>query len=408
MKGGIRVGTILGIPLYIDRSLILILGLFTINFSAAYVNELPKLAWVFGLFTALMLFLSIFLHELGHSLIAKANGIEVEAITLNFLGGLTSMRRGAQTPDSEFKVAIAGPIVTLALANIFLLIAYVLSGQTTSWLKVYLIMALELGSINLLLGIFNLLPGLPFDGGQILKAIAWKYTGNYFTGIRIAARSGQTIGWIGVLFGFVASFSSSGITGGLWLIILGWFILVNANAYLQITDLQQALLEITAESTMTRDFRILDADMSLRQFADEFLLMQEPENQPLYFASANGRDRGMIVPTDLRNSDRQDWAKKTVNDITKPIKLLDSVELDVKITEVIKLLETKKLRELTVLSRVGSVAGVIDRGDVIRALSQKLKWRISESYIKEIKSQARFPLNPNLLEIVDNIPVFNK
>jgi Zn-dependent protease len=399
MKGGIRVGAILGIPLYIDPSLILILGLLTIDFSASFAQISPNLAWLFGLITALLLFTSILMHELGHSLTAKANGISIESITLNFLGGLTSMKRETQNPGTEFKVAIAGPLVSLALGVVLLLLGFLLQGQQT----IVSIMAVQLGQINLILGIFNLAPGLPLDGGQIIKAAVWKYTGNYFTGIRVAARCGQVLGWFGILWGFAVSFSSGQFLSGLWLIILGWFILANAGAYLQITDLQQALSELTAEVAMTREFRILDADMSLRQFADEFLLMQNQEDQPLYFASSNGRDRGMVIPSELRNSDRQEWVTKTINDITKPIKSLDAVELSDKITEVIKLLETKKLRELTVLSRVGSVAGVIDRGDIIRALSLKLNWRIPESYIKQIKSEGKFPMNLNLLDIISQI-----
>jgi Zn-dependent protease len=399
MKGGIRVGAILGIPLYIDPSLILILGLLTIDFSASFARISPNLAWLFGLITAILLFASILMHELGHSLTAKANGIGIEAITLNFLGGLTSMKRETQNPGTEFKVAIAGPLVSLALGVVLLWLGFLLQGKQT----IVSIMAVQLGQINLILGIFNLAPGLPLDGGQIIKAAVWKYTGNYFTGIRVAARCGQVLGWFGILWGFTISFSSGQFLSGLWLIILGWFILANAGAYLQITDLQQALSELTAEIAMTREFRIIDADMSLRQFADEFLLMQNQENQPLYFASSNGRDRGMVIPSELRNSDRQEWVTKTINDITKPIKSLDAVELNVKITEVIKLLETKKLRELTVLSKVGSVAGVIDRGDIIRALSLKLNWRIPESYIKQIKSEGKFPMNLNLLDIISQI-----
>jgi len=402
MKGGIRVGAIWGIPLYIDPSLVLILGLMTINFTASYTQLSPNLAWLFGVITALLLFTSILMRQLGNSLTAKANGITVEAITLNFLGGMSSLKRDNQNPISEFKVAASGPLVSLALGVILLWVDYILF-LFQPQPSIFKIMASQLGWINLILGILNLTPGLPFDGGQMLKALVWKYTGNYFTGIRVAARSGQTLGWFGIVCGFAVSLISGQVFAGLWLIILGWFILANASAYLQLTDLQQALSEITAESAMTRDFRIIDADMSLRQFADEFLLMKEPESQPLYFASANGRDRGMVIPSDLRNSDRREWATKTVGDITKPIKSLDAVELDIKITEVIKLLETKNLKELTVLSRVGSVAGVIDRGDVIRALSQKLKWRIPESYIKQIKTDGKFPLNLNLLEIISQI-----
>jgi Zn-dependent protease/CBS domain-containing protein len=403
MKGGIRVGAVWGIPLYIDPSLVLILGLLTINFSASFANILPNLAWLLGLITALLLFTSIFLHELGHSFTARANGITVEAITLNFLGGLTSMKRETQNPITEFKVAIAGPLVSLALGIVLILLGFLLFTNLSIPIKIASIMALQLGQINLVLGIFNLIPGLPFDGGQMLKAAVWKFTGNYYTGIRVAARCGQLIGWLAILWGFAVSLSSGQFLAGLWLVILGWFILANSRAYLQLTELQQALSEITAETAMTRDFRIIDADMSLRQFADEFLLMQNQETQPLYFASANGRDRGMVIPDDLRNSDRQEWVTKTVNDITKPLKSLDAVELNIKIAEVVKLLESKNLRELTVLSRVGSVAGVVDRGDVIRALSQKLNWRIPESYIKEIKAQGKFPMNLNLVEIISQI-----
>jgi len=404
MKGGIRVGAIWGIPLYIDPSLILILGLLTIDFSAAYaklpLNLLsPNLTWLFALVTSLLLLSSILVRQLGNSITAKANGVNVEAITLNFLGGLTSTKRDNQNPSTEFKVAITGLLVSLSLGIVLLLLAFLLQGTQT----IFSVIVGQVGWINLLLGTINLAPGLPFDGGQIIKAAVWKYTGNYFTGIRVAARCGQVLGWLGILSGFAVSFSSNQFLVGLAPVILGWFILANAGAYLQITDLHQALSEITAEAAMTRDFRIIDADMSLRQFADEFLLMQESETQPLFFASANGRDRGMIVPSELRNSDRHEWVSRTISEITKPLNALDAVELNVKITEVIKLLETKKLRELTVLSRVGSVAGVIDRGDVVRALSQKLNWRIPETYIKQIKTEGKFPLNLNLLEIISQI-----
>jgi len=180
-------------------------------------------------------------------------------------------------------------------------------------------------------------------------------------------------------------------------------ILFNATAFLQLTSLQESLINITAESAMTRDFRILDADMPLRQFADEFLLMTEKEIQPIYFASANGRDRGMVSPSELRHIDRLEWPTKTITSITTPLKSLDTVAQTARITDVINILETKQLRQVTVLSPVGSVAGIIDHGDVVRALSQKLNWRVPEIYIKQIKTEGKFPVNMNLLEIIAQI-----
>lgn len=399
MKGGIRVGSIFGIPFYIDPSLILILGLLTIDFSAAYTRISVDSAWLYGLLTSILLFASILAHELGHSFTARSHGIAIEAITLNFFGGLTSMKRSAQTPTVEFRVAIAGPLVSLALGISCLGAAFLLQAPQT----ILGIMALQLGQVNLGLGIFNLLPGLPLDGGQVVKAMIWKFTNSYFTGIKVAARCGQILGWVGIVSGVTIYLSSGRFLAGLPLVILGWFILGNAGAYLQITDLQQALMEITAEVAMTRDFRIIDGDMTIRQFADEFLLMQEPDQQPLYFASTNGRDRGLVMPAALRGADRQGWEMRTITEITKPLSSLDAVDLRTQITKVITILESKNLRELTVLSPVGSVAGVVDRGDVIRALAQKLNWRLPDAYIKQIKADGKFPMNLNLLEIIAQI-----
>jgi Zn-dependent protease len=434
MKGGIRIGTIFNIPLFIDPSWFLIVALMTLSYQSDYVRLSRNLALLFGFLTAVLLFVSVLLHELGHSLTAKSQGIEVNSITLFLFGGVAAIEKESKDPWSAFSVAIAGPLVSLALGGILWGAALALAGngvfavinQSTSQQAAAKLvseaaaklvndvgigralvgsMAFNLAQINLVLGIFNLIPGLPLDGGQVLKAVVWKVTGSRMTGVRWAARSGQFLGLIAIFIGVNLLFLRNGLFYAIWPILLGWFVMNNASAYLQFTNLQEALMGLTAELAMTRDFRIVDAKMSLRQFADEFLLLrEEKENPPAYFASADGRDRGAIAPEDFRYVERSQWESKTLNDIAKPFKSLDVVDLKTKIVEVIKLLEEKQIKRLTVLSPVGSVAGVIDRGDVIRALARKLRWPIPEAYIQQVKADGKFPPDLRLSELIAQIP----
>jgi Zn-dependent protease len=414
MKGGLRIGKIFGIPLLLDPTWFFIVGLMAFWFSAAYSSLSPNFSWAYGLLTALLLFLSVLLHELGHSLTAKAQGLEVTSITLYPFGGISSFDREFKTPRVLFTVSIAGPLVNLFLAGVLIGLAYLLAGESIFFATTKIIetlvaeiganrtiwgfMVVNIAYINLILGVFNLIPGLPLDGGQALKAVVWKITGDRFKGIQWAARSGQILGVVAMVQG-VLLMTTKRPFDGIFLLLLGWFVMNQALRHLQINSLQQALQDLTAEEAMTRDFRIVDADMSLRKFADDFLLMEDKNADPVYFASSNGRDRGIVSPEDIRLTDRSDWDSKTLHSIVKPLPSVDSVELKTKMPLVINLLESKQARYLTVLSQVGSVAGIVDRGDVIRALSRKFNWKIPEAYIQNIKKEGKFPPELPLAEI---------
>jgi Zn-dependent protease len=428
MKGGIRIGTIFNIPLFIDPSWFLIVMLMAWGYRADYVRLSPNLALLFGLLTALLLFASVLLHELGHSLTAKSQGIAVNSITLFLFGGVASIEKESKEPWAAFRVAIAGPLVSIALGFLLWGTALAILGENITVVTNVLrpaaatntaaqlenvvnqvgiaralvgSMAVNLSLLNFVLGVFNLIPCLPLDGGQVLKALVWKITGNRFTGIRWAAFSGQVIGLAAIFFGATVILGPNGLLGGLWLILLGGFVMSHAGNSLRTTYLQEALKEITAEATMTRDFRIVDANMSLRQFADEFLLLREKEIEPIYYASSDGRDRGMVLPSDFRHIERSQWETKILKDIAKPLKDLESVELKATIAQVIQLLESKQIKQVTVFSAVGSVAGVIDRGDVIRAVARKMRWPIPEAYIQQVKAEGKFPPNLPLNDLIE-------
>jgi len=385
MQSGWRIGSIFGIPLYIDPSWLIILAFFSfvngINLQQDYPGWSEGTAWGIGFFMALLLFLSVLLHELGHSLVARSQGIKVSSITLFLFGGMATIDRESKTPGLSFQVAIAGPIVSFLLFIILTLIALPFSE-----LSPVLVLVNRLAGINLVLALFNLIPGLPLDGGQILKAVVWKVTGDRFKAIHWAAKTGKLIGLVAIIGGIIGSLEMPSL---LWTSLLGWFILRNANAYDQITNVQQILLQLTAADAMTKEFRVIDANMTLRQFADDYLL--NSNKSEVYFAASDGRYRGLVSVDDLRSIERSQWESQTIYSIVKPLPEINHVEEKTLLVNVINRLETDSLSRITVLSPAGAVAGLIDRGDIVRTLAQKLNVRISEAQIKQIKEEGSYP-----------------
>jgi len=388
MQSGWRVGAIFGIPLYIDPSWFFILVLVAVPRGMLWLSRYPQwgagVAYSAGVIMALLLFASVLLHELGHSLVARSQGIKVSSITLFLFGGIASIEQESRTPGKAFQVAIAGPAVSLGLSLLLSGLAAILPDASSP----ISVLTRNLAVINLVLALFNLIPGLPLDGGQILKAAIWKATGDRFKGVRWAARAGQTLGWLAIVLGLWA-FLTAADYSGLWIALLGWFGVQNASNYDRMTDLQEALLQITAADTMTREFRVVDADMTLRQFADEYLL--SPDRAPLYFAASDGRYRGLVAVDDLQFIERSEWEHQTLQRIIQPLAEIPTVGETVSLVDIIQLMETKQLRRLTVLSPAGAVAGVIDRGDIIRAMGKKLNLPLPEALIKQVKEEGSFP-----------------
>lgn len=387
MQTGWRIGSLFGIPLYLDPSWFLIVAFVALVEGNRWLSDYqwgPTIAYGAGLAMALLLFTSVLLHELGHSIVAISQGIKVNSITLFLFGGIASIEKESNTPGQAFQVAIAGPLVSFSLFLGFSLLAK-LSGPSEAPLHV---LTQRLAVINLVLAIFNLIPGLPLDGGQVLKAAVWKITGNRFAGVRWAARSGQFLGWSAIILGLLAFLTNPGM-GGLWLMLLGWFGVRNADAYSRLTNLQELLLELKASDVMTREYRVIDANLTLRQFADNYLL--EETHVPTYFAASDGRYRGLVAIADLRRTERSQWEHLTLHDIAQPLTTLPSVEEKTCLADVINQMEESHLPRITVLSPAGAVAGVIDRGDIVRAIAQKLRVPIAEADIRRIKEDGTYP-----------------
>ena len=396
MQSGWRVGAIFGIPLFIDNSWFFIVLLMTFAYGSDLLGDgfpFPVAALV-GLMMALLLFGSVLLHELGHSLVARRQGIQVNSITLFLFGGVASIDKESKTPGQAFQVAIAGPLVSFFLFLLLTLVSFAVPPQTAAALIVSTI-----ARINLVLTLFNMIPGLPLDGGQVLKAAVWKLTGSRAQGVRWAARVGQLLGWMAITVGIYAYLTTQRFEL-LWLALLGWFAVRNAGAYNRVSDLQDAITSLKARDASVREFKVIDATMTLRTFADDRLLH---ENQStIYFAASNGRYRGMVSLDDLRQIERSRWESMTLAEAAQPLLDMPHVREETPLSKVITDLEENDLRRITVLSPADAVAGTIDRGDVVRALAKRLNFPISEAIIDRIKADGVYPSGLQLAAIARN------
>jgi Zn-dependent protease/CBS domain-containing protein len=370
MNGSFRVGNLFGIPFFINASWFLVLGLVTLDygsFLAANFSDLGAgLPWILGLVTALLLFASVLAHELGHSFVALSQGIEVKSITLFLFGGLASLERESKTPAEAFWVAIAGPLVSIGLFGLLTGISLV-AGFTGPLAAMVGLLAY----INLVLALFNLIPGLPLDGGNILKSIVWKITNNPYKGIIFASRVGQAFGWLAIASGFLPIIFSA--PPNFWNIIIGWFLLQNAGRSAQYGSVQDALAGLTAADAVTPDSPIVCAteELSVREFVNQYVIGKNTEWNRFLVTDDKGQLLGAIVVSDFNAIPTSQWPQVTVRELVKPVESLTTVPEKTSLLEVAMLLEQKQVMELTVVRDNGSLVGLIERDSIRRILERE-------------------------------------
>jgi Zn-dependent protease len=254
-RSSIRLGRILGIPVGLDWSLLVIAGLLTVSlagdrFPAQFPGEAVASYWVVGLVTAGLFFASVLAHELAHSVVARRHGVRVDGITLWMLGGVAKLGGESPSPRAELLIAAAGPATSLALAGLFGVAATALSvvgapgllGSALAWLAV----------INAILAAFNLIPAAPLDGGRILAALLWFHHGNRHRAAATAAQVGVVFGWLLVGVGGVGWLAGLGF-GGLWTALIGWFVITAARAEREVARARAAFGDERVGDVMTPD-----------------------------------------------------------------------------------------------------------------------------------------------------------
>ncbi|NMG58038.1 CBS domain-containing protein [Geitlerinema sp. P-1104] len=366
MNGSFRVGNLFGIPFYLNASWFLVLALVTFSYGSGLASQFPELGvvlpWTLGLVAALLLFSSVLAHELGHSFVAQSQGIEVKSITLFLFGGLASLGRESKTPGEAFWVAIAGPLVSLGLFGLFTAIVQTvpLSAPLAAILGL-------LATINLILALFNLIPGLPLDGGNILKSVVWKVTGNPYKGTVFASRVGQVIGWLAIASGVIPLFFNAGFN--FWNVLIGWFLLQNAGTSAQSAQIQEKLDGLTAADAVTPDSPVVPANLSLREFANNYVIGRR--NWRKYIVTDENQQLiGALSVDSMRQIPTSDWNDVQVSELMESVDV-QTVESNQSLLEVVTLLESQKITELPVIGENGTVLGLLEKNSVIRLLQNK-------------------------------------
>ncbi|MEQ8201946.1 MAG: site-2 protease family protein [Syntrophomonadaceae bacterium] len=318
MKGSYVIGRVKGIDIEINFSWFLIFALMTFMLATSYFPQNypdwgPSLWWLLGAGVALLLFVSVLLHELCHSLVSISLGLPVKRITLFIFGGVAQIEGEPDAPMKELKIALAGPAMSIFLGVVLLLLAGVLekagSPQYVSVLFGYL------GSINLMLAVFNLVPAYPLDGGRVLRALIWHFKGEMQSATRIAASLGGAFGYTLVFIGIYWVLAGS-LLNGIWMAFIGWFIAQASQSSYQQMLLTDIFTKIPVREFMTAPVVVVDYFISVQQLVDNYFYKHK-----FAFFPVRQQDTitGIVSLNNVRNLDQASWPQTTVGRIATPL-----------------------------------------------------------------------------------------
>jgi Zn-dependent protease/CBS domain-containing protein len=371
MKSSITIGKILGIPLWIHYSWFLILFLVIISlangyFPSEYPNWEVTTYWITGVITTLLFFVSVLLHELGHSVIAHTQGMSVRNITLFIFGGVAQIGSEPESPGAEFKIAIAGPLTSIILAGIFTLI-----GKIFGYLPTISAVALYLSRINLILAVFNTIPGYPLDGGRILRAFFWKVSGSYLSSTTWASYIGQGIAVLFLAFGIYQMFTGS-ILNGLWLVFIGWFMINAANEGHKQVMVRETLINITAEQLMTTDCPMVSGETSIADLIDNYVI--ENGNR-CFFILNNGHIEGMLTLHNIKKVKQANWSTTQINAIMIPVDALITAPPDENAWTLLRRMDEGDVNQIPVIAS-GQMIGLVTRKNLLHYMRNCSETRI--------------------------------
>lgn len=356
-------GRVLGIPIGLDYSWFLIFALLTWSMATSYYpNDFKAwpvyLYWVMGAVTATMLFASVLLHELGHSVIAISYKIPVRRITLFIFGGVAEIAGEPPSARAEFWIALAGPVVSLLLALLFRLLQPVVTA-----LSPLLALAEYLAYINFSLALFNLIPGFPLDGGRVLRAIIWGVTGSLHRATMIAGATGRGIAYL-FIFAGVWQMLTGSFANGLWIAFIGWFLESAATAEMQRLTLHEQLAGHTVAQAMTRECNLVQPTTSLQQLVEEEVLGQ---GKRCFVVGQAELPLGLLTLHQIREVPAADRAITRVEQIMLPLEQVKTVAPDTDLWDAVKEMEQDGVNQLPVIVQ-GRLVGLLSRDGIISFL----------------------------------------
>ncbi|TMC95062.1 MAG: site-2 protease family protein, partial [Chloroflexi bacterium] len=309
MPGSFRIFRIAGIDINIHISWLIILVFLTFSlatgwFPITYPGSSTATYYLLGFIASILLFVSVLLHELAHSFVARSRGLQVKSIVLFIFGGVSNIEQEPQTPGIEFSMAFVGPLVSLLIGVVCYGLWLLVRGTHSLIVPILSYLAL----MNIILGIFNLIPGFPLDGGRVLRSIIWKATGNFQTATNITTFVGQAFAYLIILWGILLFFAGNAFNG-LIIIFTGWFLLTSAQSARSQSALDTAFRGVTVNQIMDTNVLTVPANISLQKLVDEYFL---PRGLRSAFVMQGDQLAGLITLSDIRHVPRDQWPQTPV------------------------------------------------------------------------------------------------
>ncbi|HYD80286.1 MAG TPA: site-2 protease family protein [Paucimonas sp.] len=386
MGNGLRIGRIAGIDIHLDWSLLIVFFLIVLSlggglFPAWHPDWSPMHIWTTALTAALLFFVSVLLHELSHALVGRRFGVDVDRISLFVFGGMARLEREPHHWRAELWMAIVGPITSLVIGVACAILAVQIAGltdvdpggieRTLAGLGTLPTLLLWLGQVNILLALFNLVPGFPLDGGRVLRAVLWGATGNLRQATRWASGAGQLFAWILIVSGLAMMLGlrvpvfGTGFVGGLWISFIGWFLHSAASLGYRQLLIKESLENVPVARLMQTGFKSVPPDLPVDRLVEDYVLHSDQRGFPV-----TGSDRllGMVCLEDVRKIERRAWPYKAVHDIMTPTSSLVSVGPQDDVHQALSLLGKHRINQIPVMED-GKMHGLIRREDIMKWLS---------------------------------------
>ena len=364
-ESSLQIGRVAGIRIGIHYTWLIIFFLMSsslyITFKQGMTGWSDLTAMLTAGITSIVFFASIILHELGHSIVAIRNGINVRSITLFIFGGVAQTEREADRAIVEFKIAIAGPAVSLALAFLFLLLRNLVSSPEAP-----LYVAFDwLATINLVVAVFNLVPGFPLDGGRVFRALVWGMSGDEAKGMRVAVMGGRLVAYGLMGWGLYSTYLTGNFINGIWLVGIGWFLLSAADSSARAFNSNRIFRRISIRGLMDRDVPRVDVNANIHNWVSTEVL-------PNFRRAALVRDDqaivGLVSLSDTRKIPEEAWSSHTISEIMTPMQKLKWVYIDDFTDSVLKIMQQAGVNQVPVVEGK-TVVGWVDREKLVHALN---------------------------------------
>lgn len=374
MGGGFYLGKISGIQFRLHYTWFIIFTLITLSLALQYFPvvypgwDIP-VYWFAGLFASLLFFSSVVAHELAHSLVGRASGIPVKSITLFIFGGVAGMTRDAPRHGAEFKMAVAGPASSLAIGGIF----YAFHLLTADASEPLAAVTFWLAQVNVILAVFNLIPGFPLDGGRVFRSLFWRFSGDYEQATRIASRVGRGVGYLFIGGGIALIFLFPGQWySGLWLALIGWFLSYLAVISYRQSRWQRILQKITAGEIMRTDCPVIAPETTLSRLVSEYILVS---GHRCFLVTGDGELVGLLALEDVKSINRADWDRTAAREVMAPVRDLKTVSPDQNALSVLEQMEENAVNQLPVVS-AGRVSGLVTRERLLAVLRSRAELKV--------------------------------